>query len=260
MPMIDAGGCPIHVQVEGPEGAPVLMLSNSLGTTLQMWAGQVRPFTQHFRLVRYDRRGHGQSGCPQGPYTMERLGRDVLAVLDGLGIKKINWCGLSMGGMVGQWLGANAPERIERLVLTNTSSYFPDKKMWNDRLALVREKGVASFAGPNMERWFTKGFLERAPEAVAPIKAMFAATPLAGYIACGEAVRDMDHRPLLPKIKAPTLVIAGRHDPATPLEANEYIKNNIPGAQLAVLDAAHMSNVEQREAYTAAVLGFLRAG
>jgi 3-oxoadipate enol-lactonase len=259
MPMIDADGCPIHVQVEGPEGAPVLMLSNSLGTTLQMWAGQVAPFTQHFRLVRYDRRGHGQSGCPKGPYTMERLGRDVLAVLDALGIKKTNWCGLSMGGMVGQWLGANAPERVERLVLTNTSSYFPDKKMWNDRLALVREKGVASFAGPNMERWFTKGFLERAPQAVAPIKAMFAATPLEGYIGCGEAVRDMDHRTLLARIKAPTLVIAGRHDPATPLEANEYIKANIPGAQLAVLDAAHMSNVEQREAYTAAVLGFLRA-
>jgi hypothetical protein len=128
-----------------------------------------------------------------------------------------------------------------------------------DAERLVREKGVASFAAPNMERWFTKGFLERAPEAVAPIQAMFAATPLAGYLACGEAVRDMDHRALLPRIKAPTLVIAGRHDPATPLEANEYIKDNIPGAQLAVLDAAHMSNVEQRDAYTAAVLGFLRA-
>src|SRR5262245_26625425 len=211
MPDINADGCPIHVEVEGPERAPVLMLSNSLGTTLHMWDGQVAPFTQHFRLTRYDRRGHGKSGCPKGPYTMERLGRDVLAVLDALGIQKINWCGLSMGGMVGQWLGANAPERVERLVLTNTSSYFADKKMWNERLALVREKGLAAFAGPNMERWFTRGFLERSPEAVAPIKAMFAATPLEGYLACGEAVRDMDHRALLPKIKAPTLVIAGQH-------------------------------------------------
>ncbi|HZN31283.1 MAG TPA: 3-oxoadipate enol-lactonase [Xanthobacteraceae bacterium] len=259
MPVINADGCPINVQVDGPEGAPVLMLSNSLGTTLDMWAGQVGPFTQHYRLVRYDRRGHGKSGCPKGPYTRERLGRDVLAVLDGLGLKKISWCGLSMGGMVGQWLGANAPERVERLVLTNTSSYFADKNMWNDRLKLVREKGIAAFAGPNMERWFTKGFLERSPEAVAPIKAMFATTPLEGYIGCGEAVRDMDHRALLPKIKAPTLVIAGKHDPATPVEANEFIKNQIPGAKLTVLDAAHMSNVEQRDAYTAAVLGFLRA-
>src|SRR5262249_15914532 len=138
-------------------------------------------------------------------------------------------------------------------------SFFADKKMWNDRLALVREKGLAAFAGPNMERWFTKGFLERAPDEVAPIEAMFAATPLDGYIACGEAVRDMDHRPLLTKIKAPTLVIAGKHDPATPPEANEYIKSNIPGARPELLDAAHMSNVEQRDAYTAAVLGFLHA-
>ena len=114
MPEINADGCPIHVEVEGPERAPVLMLSNSLGTTLHMWDGQLAPFTQHFRLIRYDRRGHGKSGCPKGPYTMERLGSDVLAVLDALGIGKINWCGLSMGGMVGQWLGANAPDRVER--------------------------------------------------------------------------------------------------------------------------------------------------
>jgi 3-oxoadipate enol-lactonase len=257
MPVIDADGCPINVEVAGPERAPVLMLSNSLGTTLHMWDGQVEPLTRHFRLVRYDRRGHGKSGVPKGPYSMERLGRDVLAVLDGLGIKTINWCGLSMGGMVGQWLGANAPERIERLVLTNTSAYFADKAAWNERLKLVREKGIPAFAGPNMERWFTKGFRERAPQAVARIQAMFAATPLEGYIACGEAVRDMDHRELLPKIAAPTLVIAGRDDPATPLEANEYIKGRIPGAVLSVLDAAHMSNVEQPQAYTDAVLTFL---
>jgi 3-oxoadipate enol-lactonase len=259
MPMIDADGCPIHVEVEGPDRAPVLMLSNSLGTTLHMWDAQVVPFTKHFRLVRYDRRGHGKSGVPKGPYTMERLGRDVLAVLDGLGIKTINWCGLSMGGMVGQWLGANAPERIERMVITNTSSYFPDKNGWNERLKLVQEKGVAAFAGPNMARWFTKGFLERAPEKVAPIEAMFAATPLEGYLACGAAVRDMDQRALLPRIKAPTLVMAGQHDGATPPEANEYISNHIPGAKFALLDAAHLSNIEQQAAYTDAVLGFLLA-
>jgi 3-oxoadipate enol-lactonase len=230
MPIVNADGCPIYVEVEGPERAPVLMLSNSLGTTLRMWDLQVAPLTQHFRLVRYDRRGHGRSGVPKGPYTMERLGRDVLAVLDALAIRRINWCGLSMGGMVGQWLGANAPERVERLVLTNTSSYYADKTAWNDRLKLVREKGVAAFAAPNMERWFTAQFRERAPEKVAWLREMFAATPLDGYLACGEAVRDMDHRDLLPKIKAPTLVVAGKYDPATPPEANEYIKNHIPGA------------------------------
>jgi 3-oxoadipate enol-lactonase len=259
MPVINADGCPINVEVEGPQGAPVLMLSNSLGTTLHMWDAQVAPFTQHFRLVRYDRRGHGKSGVPKGPYTMERLGRDVLAVLDGLGVKKVNWCGLSMGGMVGQWLGANASERVERLVLTNTSSFFPDKNGWNERLKLVEEKGIAAFAAPNMARWFTKGFLEREPQTVAGIQAMFAATPLEGYLACGAAVRDMDQRDLLPRIKAPTLVIAGKHDGATPPEANEYISNHIPGAKFALVDAAHLSNIEQSEAYTKAVLAFLLA-
>ena len=257
MPMIDADGCPIHVQVEGPEGAPVLMLSNSLGTTLQMWDAQVEPLAKHFRLVRYDRRGHGKSGVPKGPYTMERLGRDVLAVIDKLGIKTINWCGLSMGGMVGQWLGANAPQRIERLILSNTSCYFADKTAWNDRIKFVREKGLAALAGPNMERWFTKGFRERSPETIARMVEMFVATPLEGYIGCGEAVRDMDHRELLPKIKAPTLVIIGKHDPATTPEAGEYIRSHIPGATHVVLDAAHISNIEQSAAYTSAVLDFL---
>jgi 3-oxoadipate enol-lactonase len=259
MPMIDADGCMLNVSVEGRDGGPTLMLSNSLGCSLQMWEPQMKALGQVFRVIRYDRRGHGKSSAPPGPYSMERFGRDVLAILDDLNIEKVHWCGLSMGGMVGQWLGANAPERIERLVLTNTCSYFPDKTAWNDRLKLVREKGVAAFAPANMERWFTKGFRERSPDKVAWMQEMFAATALEGYLACGAAVRDMDHRELLPKIKAPTLVIAAKHDPATPPEANEYIKNRIPGARYAVLDAAHISNVEQAEAYTNAVLEFLRA-
>lgn len=257
MPVIHSNGCPIHVEVEGPESAPVLILSNSLGTTLQMWDGQVGPFSKHFRLVRFDRRGHGKSGLPKGPYSMEMLGRDVLAIMDGLGIRRANWCGLSMGGMEGMWLGANAPERFERLVLSNTSSYFADKKGWNDRLALVRDKGVPAFAAPNMERWFTKGFRERDPQAIARMQAMFAATPLDGYIACGEAVRDMDHRDLLPRVKNPTLVIIGRHDPATVPEAGEYISKKIPAAEHFIIDAAHISNIEQPQQFNDAVLGFL---
>jgi 3-oxoadipate enol-lactonase len=164
-----------------------------------------------------------------------------------------------MGGMVGQRLGAHAPERVERLVLANTSSYFPDKSAWNDRLAFVRGRGIAAFAGPNMERWFTGDFRKRAPETVAWMAEMFAATPLEGYIACAEAVRDMDHRELLPKISAPTLVIAGKHDPATPPEAGEYISSRIPAAMLTVLETAHMSNIEQPSAFTDAVLQFLLA-
>jgi 3-oxoadipate enol-lactonase len=247
----------IHAELEGPESAPVLMLSNSLGTNLHMWDEQVAPWTKQFRLLRYDRRGHGKSGAPKGPYTMERLGRDVLNVLDGLGVSKINWCGLSMGGMVGMWLGANAPNRINKLILSNTSSYFPDKTVWEGRIKMVREKGLSGIVDANMERWFTKDFRERAPQTMAKMKEMFVATNPEGYIACGEAIRDMDHRPLLPKITAPTLVIAGRQDPATTLEAGEFIKTHTPGAKIAVLEAAHISNMERPKAYADTVLGFL---
>jgi len=257
MPTIQSNGCPIHVEVEGPENAPVLMLSNSLGTTLHMWDGQVAPLTKHFRLVRYDRRGHGQSGVPAGPYNMDMLGRDVLAVLDALKIDKINWCGLSMGGMVGMWLGANAPQRINRLILSNTSAYFADKEIWNGRIKTIREKGLASIVGGTMERWFTQGFRDREPKTMAWMTEMFLSTKPEGYIACGEAVRDMDHREIIKSITAPTMIIAGRHDPATTLEAGQFIQSQIPGSKLTVLEAAHIANVEQPQAYTDAMLGFL---
>jgi 3-oxoadipate enol-lactonase len=175
MPTIQSNGCPIHVEVEGPDNKPVLMLSNSLGTDLHMWDPQVAALTQHFRLVRYDRRGHGKSGVPKGPYTMEMLGRDVLAVLDALKIERINWCGLSMGGMVGMWLGANAPQRINRLILSNTSAYFADKEIWNGRIKTVREKGLASIVGGTMERWFTPDFREREPKKIEWLSKMFLA-------------------------------------------------------------------------------------
>ena len=174
---------------------------------------------------------------------MERLGRDVLAVIDALGIAKISWCGLSMGGMVGQSLGANAPARVDKLILSNTSSYFADKALWEGRLKTVREKGLAAIVDANMERWFTKEFRDRNPQAMARMREMFLATKSEGYIGCGEDIRDMDHRPLLAKVGAPTLVIAGKHDPATPLEANEFIRQHIAGAQIAVVDAAHIANV-----------------
>ena len=257
MPTIQSNGCPIHVEVEGPEKAPVLMLSNSLGTTLHMWDAQVAPFTQHFRLVRYDRRGHGKSGVPQGPYSMEMLGRDVLAVLDALKIEKTNWCGLSMGGMVGMWLGANAPQRVEKLVLSNTSAYFADKEIWNGRIKTIRDKGLTAIAPGTMERWFTQDFRDHEPKKIAWVSEMFLATDPNGYIANGEAVRDMDHREIIRSITAPTLVIAGRHDPATTVEAGEFIRSRIPRASLTVLDAAHLANVEQPHDYADRVLGFL---
>jgi 3-oxoadipate enol-lactonase len=250
--------CPINVEVEGPSDAPVLMMSNSLGTDLHMWDLQAPTFAKNFRLVRYDRRGHGKSGVPKGPYSMAMLGRDALAVMDGLALKTVNWCGLSMGGMVGQWLGANAPERIGRLILSNTHSYYPDKTIWNDRITFAREKGLAAAVGPTMERWFTKEFREHTPDAIARMSEMFLKTQLEGFLGCCAAVRDMDLRDTHARITAPTLVIVGRKDPATPPEAGEEIQKRIMGAKLAALDAAHISNVEQPQAYIDTVLGFLK--
>ena len=259
MPTIKSDdGCPIHIEVEGSESASALMLSNSLGTNLHMWDDQAPELAKHFRLIRYDRRGHGQSGVPQGPYTMKRLGRDVLAVLDALTVKKTNWCGLSMGGMVGQWLGANAPDRVDKLILSNCTDYYADKGPWNDRIKVVSEKGLSHIVSGNMERWFTKGFRDTHPEVIARFTKMFLATKFDGYIACGMAVRDMDHRPLLPRIKAPTLIIAGRHDAGTTPAMAESMRERIPGARLTVLEAAHISNAEQPKVYTATVLNFLR--
>jgi 3-oxoadipate enol-lactonase len=261
MPVIDADGCPLWVKVEGPERAPVLVLSNSLGTDLHMWDAQVEPFAQRFRLVRYDRRGHGRSGVPPGPYSMERLGRAALAIADGLRLGRFDWCGLSMGGMVGMWLAAHAPHRINRLVLANTSCHYADKGFWNERIMAIRASGgLAALADRIMSLWFSPQFRARAPESVAPMKAMLAATRLEGYLACCEAIRDMDHRDILAGIAAPTLVVAGRHDQATPVAAAQFIHSRIAGASLAVLDAAHISNVEQPTAFTEAVLRFLAGG
>ena len=258
MPVINVDdGCAINVEVSGPEDAPALMLSNSLGTNLTMWDDQAGEFAEHFRLIRYDRRGHGKSGVPQGPYSMERFGRDAIAVLDALDIDKTNWCGLSMGGMVGQWLGANAPERVEMLVLSNTNFYYPDKAPWADRIGFVREKGLSPMVDANMQRWFTGPFRESAPDAMARMKEMFLATDPAGYVGSCEAIRDMDFRASNPRITAPTLVIVGAQDVATPPAAGEAIAAQIKGAKVASVDAAHIANVEQPEAYTKTVLDFL---
>ncbi len=166
MPIANAkDGCPINYQVEGPADAPVLMLCNSLGTNLHMWDDQAAAWSKQFRLVRYDRRGHGKSGAPKGPYTMDMLGHDALAVADAAGAKKFNWCGLSMGGMVGQWMGANARDRVEKLVLSNTHYHYADKQPWHDRIKFAQDNGLEKLSGPQMERWFTKGFRERSPRA-----------------------------------------------------------------------------------------------
>jgi 3-oxoadipate enol-lactonase len=189
---------------------------------------------------------------------MERLGKDALAILDGLGIRRVNWCGLSMGGMVGMWLGAHAPERIDRLILSNTSAYMgaaPD--VWNERIKTALTAGMPALVDATLERWFTKGFRERNPQIMARIREMVLRTPPKGYAACCEGIRDMHQRESLPRIRAPTLIIAGRHDPSTTIEVAEFMQSRIPGARLAVIDAAHIANVERPQEYGDTVLQFL---
>jgi 3-oxoadipate enol-lactonase len=257
MPMIDADGCLLNVTVEGREAGPTLMLSNSLGCTLQMWEPQMQALSKVFRVIRYDRRGHGRSSVPPGPYSIERFGRDVLAILDDLNVQKVHWVGVSMGGMVGQWLGANAPERIGKLVLSNTSSYYPDPSFWEARIKAVKDGGLASIADAVIAGWLTQEFRERHPETAEKMKAMLTATPVDGYVASCEALARLDLRNDLPKIKSPTLVIAGRYDKSTPIAMAEAIRSQIPGANMTIIDAAHISNVEATLAFNDAVLGFL---
>ena len=257
MPMIDADGCLLNVSVEGRDSGPTLMLSNSLGCTLQMWEPQMKALTRLFRVIRYDRRGHGKSGAPPGPYSMERFGRDVLAILDDLNIEKVHWCGISMGGMVGQWLAANAPERLGKVILSNTTCYYPDPTNWLARISAIKQGGMAAAADAIIAAWLTADFREREPRIAANMKAMLLACPIQGYLACCETLSTLDQRELLPGIKNPTLVIAGRHDMGTPISAGEFIRSQRPGAALTILDAAHIANVEQPHAFTETVVGFL---
>lgn len=246
-----------NVVVEGPEDAPVLMISNSLGANLGMWDKQAPEFARHFRTVRYDSRGHGASAAPEGPYTLEQLGRDALAILDALEVDKAHWLGLSKGGAVGQWLLVNAPERIDRAVLANTGSKFGDPDTWNERLRAVREQGMGALADGVIDRWFTKEFQEKEPETVEAIRQAILDTPPEGYAACMSALRDVDLREAIRDVKSPVLVIVGDKDVGTPPEMGAAIAESIPGAQLVTLDAAHLSNVEDAEAFTDAVVRFL---
>lgn len=249
-------GCRLNVKVEGPEKAPVLMLCNSLGTTMTMWDDQAPAFARHHRLVRYDRRGHGQSDAPAGPYSYDRLMRDALSVMNGLGLTKVNWCGLSMGGMTGMMLARFHPDRLDKVVLANTSAGMSSTP-WNDRIRAALSKGMAGLVDGILDRWLTKSFQERAPQAVGRVRQMVLSTPAAGYAGCCAAIRDMDQRWGIRVIDRPTLVIVGSKDPATPPAAGELIHKAIAGSQLVSLDAAHLSNIERPSEFTDAVLGFL---
>jgi 3-oxoadipate enol-lactonase len=257
MPYASVDNAKLYYQIEGSADLPVLLLSNSLGADHTMWDLQVPEFTKRFRLLRYDSRGHGASTVTPGDYTIELLGKDVLALCDQLKISTFRFCGLSNGGVVGQWLGLHAPERIGKLVLCNTAAQIGTVEGWNARIADVRKGGTAAISEMIVGRWLTAGYRQAHPEMTARIRKMMEATTAAGYISTCVALRDMDFRPELPKIAKPTLVIAGKHDAATPPEGGRFLAGHIPGGQYLELDAAHFSNVELPESFSQSVLKFL---
>jgi 3-oxoadipate enol-lactonase len=248
----------VHRELTGPEDAPVLLLSNSLGTDLSMWDPQVGPLSERFRVIRYDTRGHGRSPVPEGPYDLADLGGDALALFDRLGVERAHVAGVSLGGMTAMWLAIHAPERVERLVPCFTSARLGPREQWVDRAAKVRAGGTEAVATTVAGRWLTPARRAAHPEELSRLRAMLAATPAEGYAACCGAIERMDIRGELAGIRAPTLVIVGEEDPATPPEHGELIASLIPGARLEVLEhAAHLGNLERPEAYTSLVLDFL---
>jgi 3-oxoadipate enol-lactonase len=259
MPFVQLKDARIHYELAGPENAPVLALSNSLGTNYSMWDAQALEFTKSLRVLRYDTRGHGQSSVTPGPYSIEQLARDVIELLDILHLDKAHFCGLSMGGMIGMWLGANAPNRLRKMVLCNTAAKIGSAEIWNTRIETVRKSGMQAVACSIIERWFTAAFRAKAPALVAEAQHMLESANAEGYAACCAAIRDMDQREKLSAIRVPTLVIAGAHDPVTPPAEGHYLAEHIPGARYAEMNAAHLSNIEDRDRFTAEVQAFLNS-
>ena len=257
MPFAESNGARLNYRFDGPADAPVLVLSNSLGTNLSMWDPQIPALAERFRVLRYDTRGHGQSSVTAGPYSITQLGRDVVGLLDAVGIERAHFCGLSMGGVTGMWLGVYAPERINRLVLCNTAAQIGATEMWNARIETVRTDGLSAVAETQAQRWFTPAFIAKAPDVIAATRQMIASTSPEGYAANCGAIRDMDQRETISRIRARTLVIGGLHDPVISAADLRYLVDTIPGAKLVELEASHLSNVEAPVEFTKTLLNFL---
>jgi 3-oxoadipate enol-lactonase / 4-carboxymuconolactone decarboxylase len=262
LPFLSVNDTRLFYRIEGRSSLPVLVLSHSLGCDHAMWAPQMPDFLEHFQVLRYDTRGHGASAAPPGDYTIEQLGRDVLALVDALYLKTFAFCGLSMGGAIGQWLALHAPDRLTSMVLANTAARFGTPEMWETRRGAVREGGMAAIVDVTGERFFSAKMLEGDGDPYAQsVLSVFLGTDPVGYLGCCSALRDVDHRAVLGNIRTPALVIGSDSDPSTPWsDAGAVLVREIPGAKAAVLSGAHLSNLAQPRSFTAAVLEFLLAG
>lgn len=261
MPFLDVNHTRLFYRLEGRSSLPALVLSHSLGCDHAMWAPQMPDLLEHFQVLRYDTRGHGASASPAGDYTIDQLGRDALGLADALELKTFAWCGLSMGGAIGQWLALNAPERLTSLVLANTAARFGTPEMWDTRRHAVRNGGMAAIVDVTMQRFFSAKMLEAGDPYAQSVKSVFLGTDPAGYLGCCGALREVDHRALLSRIHTPTLVVGSDGDPSTPwTDAGSVLAHDIPGAKAVVLSGAHLSNLSQPRSFTSAMLEFLLAG
>jgi 3-oxoadipate enol-lactonase len=257
MPIKTINGEPFNIATEGKQDGPALLFSNSLSSSLSMWDPQVEALKGTYRIIRYDSRGHGKSVAQPGAYSIDQLGRDALAILDALKIEKAHFCGLSKGGMVGQWLLTHHRDRIGKAVLANTAGQMAPPDLWNGRIRNVSQNGMAAIVDATIVRWFTAGFIASAPKTMNSVKKMIAATPAQGYCGCCAAIRDMDQRESIRSITNPVLLISGDQDPATTPAMMGQMRDSITGAQWLSLKASHLSNLEQPEAFTRALKEFL---
>ena len=256
MPFLTRDGARLYWRSDGHPDAPALLLGNSLGTDHTLWDIVLPRLMESHRVLRFDMRGHGASEAPDGDYTIEALARDALAVADAAGATRFSYAGISIGGMLGQWLGANAPERLDRLVLSNTAAKLP-ADIWKARIDAVRAGGLGSIADAVLSRWFTEGFLARHSPWVASALSTLVATDPGGYIRCCAAIRDMDLTPLAASVRTPTLVLVGTHDLATPRDHGVALAQAIPGAELVELPVAHIPVIERPAAFVEVLLRFL---
>jgi 3-oxoadipate enol-lactonase/4-carboxymuconolactone decarboxylase len=258
LPLATVNGTRIFYRLEGQPGKPVIVFSHSIGTDHGMWALQAADLLPHFQILRYDTRGHGASDAPAGEYSVELLGRDLVALVDLLGIEKFVFCGLSLGGAIGQWLGVHTSDRLTKLVLANTSPQFTPRSNWENRIKAVSAGGMAAIVEIVMQRFFSAERLARDEPHTGSVKNVFLGTNPVGYLGCCAALRDFDSRLWLSQIRVPTLIIAGDRDVSTPWDGHgEILARQIPGAQSLRLPAAHLSNLERPRSFSAALLGFL---
>ena len=255
---VNVNGVDIAYRFDGPADGRVLLVANSLMANGSMWDWNVPAFADRYRVLRYDKRGHGRSSVVPGPYSIAQLADDAAGLMDALQIEKAHFMGLSIGGMIGQQLGARYPERMHSLSLCNTASEMPPRSLWEDRFQIARTQGLAGLVDGTIGRWFTAPFIERAPHDIEKVRQMILGTNVEGYIGCGSAVRDMAQSTMLLKIKTPTLVLSGRHDPACTVDQGIVLNRLIDGSRMVIIeDAAHLSNIEQPAQFNQAVRAFI---